>query len=225
MDIGKNVVSFYKELEIFCSEVQINPEKVIVIGASKKQNLESIQSAYSSGLKHFGENFLQEAEPKIRALGLAPCWHFIGSIQSKKAKKISSLFEWVHTVDRIKVAKKLNEFRPEDLGKLNICIQVNPDKDLNKSGIVLEETEEFISELRGYKMLRVRGLMAIPKETKNQLQQRKVFAKIRNQFEELKVTFPGLDTLSMGMSRDFKAAILEGATMIRIGTLIFGERK
>ena len=225
MDIQKNVKSFLKDVEGVCAEAKRNPETLTVIGASKSQELSLIESAYQAGIEHFGENFLQEAENKISSVTPPPCWHFIGSIQSRKAKKISSLFNWVHTVDRIKVAKLLNDHRNKSLGKLNICVQVNSENEATKSGISLEESEEFISNLSQLNMLNVRGLMALPKASRDHQQQRKSFAKIRTKLEELKKNFPYLDTLSMGMSEDYRAAIMEGATIIRIGTGIFGERK
>ena len=224
MNIEKNVKSFLEEVNRLCAEAQRNPDKLVVIGASKSHQITSIKSAYIAGIENFGENFLQEAEVKISSINPSPCWHFIGSIQSKKAKKIASLFHWVHTVDRMKVAELLNKHRPLELGKLNICVQVNLDNEASKSGIGIEESKEFISNLKQLSMLKVRGLMAIPKATKEYHHQREVFARIRLKFEDLKKTFPYLDTLSMGMSDDYKAAILEGTTMIRIGTRIFGKR-
>ena len=178
----------------------------------------------NGGIQHFGENFLQEAEPKILKIGDIPTWHFIGAIQSRKAKKIASLFDWVQTIDRIKVAKKLNQHRPLEMNKLNVCVQVNPDNEEHKSGIPLSDCKKFISELVQLERLEVRGLMSIPKATKDFEQQRKVFGRIRSCFEDLKSTYPQLDTLSIGMSGDYEAAILEGSTMIRIGTKIFGGR-
>jgi len=225
MNIEEKTKSFLKEVNQFCSRSGRNPKNIIVVGATKKQAVGSIKSAFISGVKNFGENFLQEAEPKIMKLDSGLSWHFIGSIQSRKAKKISSLFHWVQTVDRLKVAKILNENRPKECGKLNICIQVNPERELNKSGIGLGECESFIAELNSMEMLKVRGLMVIPRATKDFEQQRRGFAKIRSCFNFLKTVYPDLDTLSMGMSGDYKAAILEGTTMIRIGTNIFGERK
>ena len=224
MNIEKNVKSFLEKVNRVCNESKRDPSEVVVLGASKSQELASIKSAYLAGIQHFGENFLQEAEVKIRSIDPPPCWHFIGSIQSRKAKKISSLFHWVHTLDRFKVAKLLNDHRPNYLGKLNVCVQVNPDNEVSKSGIRLEESEEFILSLKDLYMLNVRGLMAIPKYTEDSQQQREVFAKIQIKFRELKKNFPHFDTLSMGMSEDYRSAIQEGATMIRIGTNIFGKR-
>ena len=128
----EKAISFLKEFSQTCFEIGKNPEDIIILGASKSQDINSIESAFNLGIKHFGENFLQESEHKIKGLKASPTWHFIGSVQSRKAKKISSLFQWVQTLDRLKVAKKLNENRPQYMGKLNVCIQVNPDNEKNK---------------------------------------------------------------------------------------------
>ncbi len=215
---------FVSELNKVCERAGKNSRDLTILGASKSQEVDSIETALIEGIHHFGENFLQEAEPKILKMGGTPTWHFIGTIQSRKAKKIASLFDWVQTVDRIEVAEKLNHHRPSELNKLNICVQVNPDNEEHKSGIPLSDCHKFISELVQLERLEVRGLMSIPKATKDFVQQRKVFGRIRSCFEDLKSTYPQLDTLSMGMSGDYEAAILEGSTMIRIGTKIFGKR-
>ena len=220
----ENLKPFLSEINKICEQTGKNYGDLTILGASKSQRVNSIKKAFSEGVHHFGENFLQEAEPKLLKIGNAPTWHFIGAIQSRKAKKIASLFDWVQTVDRIRVAKKLNQHRPLELNKLNVCVQVNPDREEHKSGIPLSDCKKFISELVQLERLEVRGLMSIPKATKDFEQQRKVFGRIRSCFEELKSTYPQLDTLSMGMSGDYEAAILEGSTMIRIGTKIFGER-
>ena len=215
---------FLSEINKICEQTGKKSGDLTILGASKSQRIDSIEQALSEGVHHFGENFLQEAEPKISEIGNIPTWHFIGAIQSRKAKKIASLFDWVQTIDRIKVAKKLNQHRPLELNKLNVCVQVNPDNEEHKSGIPLSDCKKFISELVLLERLEVRGLMSIPKATKDFEQQRKVFGRIRSCFEDLKSIYPQLDTLSMGMSGDYEAAILEGSTMIRIGTKIFGER-
>ena len=196
-----------------------------IIGATKGQSIESINAAISSGMSNFGENFVQEAEKKMDLVNQNAQWHFIGSIQSRKTKRIASLFHWVHSIDRVKIAQKLNIHRPIDKGGLNICIQINIDNEPNKSGIMLKDTKNFIFELQNYEMLKIRGLMSIPKPHSDLSKQRKGYEKIKNHFNELKKTFPFLDTLSMGMSGDYKAAIFEGSTMVRIGTRIFGPRE
>ena len=215
---------FLSEINKICEQTGKKSGDLTILGASKSQRIDLIKKALNEGVHHFGENFLQEAEPKILEIGNIPTWHFIGAIQSRKAKKIASLFDWVQTIDRIKVAKKLNQHRPLELNKLNVCVQVNPDNEEHKSGIPLSDCKKFISELVLLERLEVRGLMSIPKATKDFEQQRKVFGRIRSCFEDLKSIYPQLDTLSMGMSGDYEAAILEGSTMIRIGTKIFGER-
>ena len=196
-----------------------------IIGATKGQSIESIKAAISFGMSNFGENFVQEAEKKMDLVNQNAQWHFIGSIQSRKTKRIASLFHWVHSIDRVKIAQKLNIHRPIDKGGLNICIQINIDNEPNKSGIMLKDTKNFIFELQNYEMLKIRGLMSIPKPHSDLSKQRKGYEKIKNHFNELKKTFPFLDTLSMGMSGDYKAAIFEGSTMVRIGTRIFGPRE
>ena len=176
-------------------------------------------------MRHFGENYLQEAEEKIINLELNPTWHFIGAIQSRKAKKISQLFDWVHTVDSYKVAEKLNDSRPSSMNPLNICVQLNIDNEETKSGVSPDELESFIGELQYLDNLIVRGLMVIPMQRDDEYEQRKVFKKVKDIYYNLVNKGYDLDTLSMGMSSDFAAAIKEGATMIRVGTSIFGLRE
>ena len=207
-----------------CNESGRESSEVIVIGASKTQSIQSIRQAYEGGITNFGENYLQEAEGKISQLPSDITWHFIGAIQSKKSKKIARMFDWVHTIDRIEIAQLLNNARPEELGKLNVCVQVNLDKEKSKSGIDLEEVDDFLLEIQNLDNLRVRGLMAIPKPKDNE-KQRLSFKKIKNKFNELKKNYNELDTLSMGMSADYQEAIAEGSTMIRIGTNLFGPRQ
>ena len=225
MNIAHNFNSFIKEFEETCKRAKRNPNDIKIIGATKGQSIESINAAISSGMSNFGENFIQEAEKKMDLVNPNAQWHFIGSIQSRKTKKIASLFQWVHSIDRVKIAQKLNIHRPIDKGGLNICIQINIDNEPNKSGIMLKDTKNFIFELQNYEMLKIRGLMSIPKPHSDLSKQRKGYEKMKNHFNELKKTFPFLDTLSMGMSGDYKAAIFEGSTMVRIGTRIFGPRE
>ena len=207
-----------------CNESGRESSEVIAIGASKTQSIQSIRQAYEGGITNFGENYLQEAEEKISQLPSDITWHFIGAIQSKKSKKIARMFDWVHTIDRIEIAQLLNNARPEELGKLNVCVQVNLDKEKSKSGIDLEEVDDFLLEIQNLDNLTVRGLMVIPKPKDNE-KQRLSFKKIKNKFYELKKNYNGLDTLSMGMSADYQEAIAEGSTMIRIGTNLFGPRQ
>ena len=207
-----------------CNESGRESSEVIVIGASKTQSIQSIRQAYEGGITNFGENYLQEAEEKISQLPSDITWHFIGAIQSKKSKKIARMFDWVHTIDRVEIAQLLNSARPKELEKLNVCVQVNLDREESKSGINLEEVDNFLLEIESLDNLTVRGLMVIPKPKDNE-RQRLSFKKIKNKFNELKKNYNSLDTLSMGMSADYQEAIAEGSTMIRIGTNLFGPRQ
>ena len=207
-----------------CNESGRESSEVIVIGASKTQSIQSIRQAYEGGITNFGENYLQEAEKKISQLPSDITWHFIGAIQSKKSKKIARMFDWVHTIDRVEIAQLLNSARPKELERLNVCVQVNLDREESKSGINLEEVDNFLLEIESLDNLTVRGLMVIPKPKDNE-RQRLSFKKIKNKFNELKKNYNELDTLSMGMSADYQEAIAEGSTMIRIGTNLFGPRQ
>ena len=207
-----------------CNESGRESSEVIVIGASKTQSIQSIRQAYEGGITNFGENYLQEAEKKISQLPSDITWHFIGAIQSKKSKKIARMFDWVHTIDRVEIAQLLNSARPKELERLNVCVQVNLDREESKSGINLEEVDNFLLEIESLDNLNVRGLMVIPKPKDNE-RQRMSFKKIKNKFNELKKNYNELDTLSMGMSADYQEAIAEGSTMIRIGTNLFGPRQ
>ena len=202
-----------------------NPEEIILMGASKSQTVEQIEQAYENGVFHFGENYLQEAETKISKIEKNIIWHFIGSIQTKKTKKIARLFDWVHTVDSLKIAEKLNDARPSSRGPLNICLQVNIDNEETKSGILKEEIDDFLTSLTSLKNIKTRGLMIIPKPRHTAEEQSEVFSDLKLKLDSLKSKFPELDTLSMGMSSDYLVAIQEGATILRIGTGIFGARK
>ena len=223
--ISKNIQKIYDDFQENCKLSERNPKNLTLIGASKSQSIANIQEAYDAGLKNFGENYLQEAENKIKSLEGDFIWHFIGSIQSRKAKKIAEIFDWVHTVENTKVAKKLNIARPHSKGPLNICIQVNIDSEESKSGLHLDDLDGFIEESRNLENINVRGLMVIPKPRESIEEQKKVFRKVKETYLNLIEKGNDLDTLSMGMSSDYGSAIQEGATMVRIGTGIFGPRK
>ena len=195
------------------------------MGASKSQTIEDIEKAYENGISHFGENYLQEAESKIKKIRKNIIWHFIGSIQTRKTKKIASLFDWVHTVDSLKIAERLNEARPSSKGPLNVCLQVNIDNEKTKSGVLKEEIDDFLTTLITLKNIKTRGLMIIPKPRQTTKEQSEIFLDLKLKLNSLKSKFPELDTLSMGMSSDYLVAIQEGATIVRIGTGIFGARK
>mgnify|MGYP001158602428 FL=1 len=222
--ISENIKKIKNTIHECCKNCNKDPEEIILIGASKSQSISTIKEALNSGLTHFGENYLQEAEEKMDEVGDGVIWHFIGSIQSRKAKRISELFDWVHTVDSLKVAKKLDTFRPIEKGPLNIFVQINIDNEETKSGLKVDELEKFLYEVIKLKNLELRGLMAIPRPREKEVDQRQVFRQIRDELINLQNKGFKLDMLSMGMSSDYGAAIKEGATMIRIGTDLFGKR-
>ncbi len=194
-----------------------------LIAVSKSHPASAIREAYGLGQRDFGENYLQEALSKQEQLqDLAIAWHFIGPIQSKKTRPLASHFAWVHSVDRLKIAQRLSEQRPEELPPLNICIQVNVSGEASKSGIAISELRELAEAVVELPRLRLRGLMAIPAPDTDTANQRLAFRRLREALTSLDL--PGLDTLSMGMSDDLEAAVAEGATLVRIGTAIFGAR-
>jgi hypothetical protein len=198
---------------------------VALLAVSKRKPASAIEAAMSAGQTRFGENHLQEAVPKIEALGRVGLeWHYIGPIQSNKTRPIATQFDWVHGVDRLKVATRLSEQRPEDLEALQVCIQVNVSGEDSKSGVTLDEINELAHAVSELPRLRLRGLMTIPRPETDFESQRKPFSVLRARLDQLNQSGLSLDTLSMGMTDDMEAAIAEGATIVRIGTAIFGTR-
>jgi pyridoxal phosphate enzyme (YggS family) len=198
---------------------------VRLLAVSKTFPAEAVREAYRGGQVAFGENYLQEALHKIGALRDLPLeWHFIGPIQSNKTRAIAESFAWVHSVDRLKIAERLSAQRPAHLPPLNICLQVNVSGEESKSGVAPAEVVQLAQEIARLPRLKLRGLMAIPAPATGETAQRAPFAQMRALLEQLKSQGIMLDTLSMGMSYDYPAAILEGATIVRIGTAIFGVR-
>lgn len=206
------------------------PDSVRLLAVSKKQSADKIRELYLQGQKAFGENYLQEALEK-QAL-LKDCdieWHFIGHIQSNKTKEIAENFSWVQSVDRFKIAKRLNDQRPSDFPPLNICIEVNIDREKNKSGVMPEDLLALAKEIMPFENLRLRGLMIIPE--KNNIKAFQEAAQLQTELAAYLEKFSSqnkkpcaIDTLSMGMSADFDAAIKAGSTMVRVGTALFGVR-
>jgi len=221
---SENIQKIILDIKENCNLSKRSVEDVILIGASKSQTIEKIIVAYEEGIKNFGENYLQEAEEKISKLDQDIIWHFIGSIQSRKAKRIAEMFDWVHTIDSFKVAEKLNSSRPKSKGALNACLQLNIDDEESKSGLKIENLEEIIQKIEALENLKIRGLMVIPKPRDSEEEQREVFRKVKEIYDSLVRQGHNFDTLSMGMTSDYGVAIQEGATMIRIGTGIFGPR-
>lgn len=199
---------------------------VKLVAVTKGQSIEAIKEAIKAGQKCFGESYLQEALPKIYALQEYNLeWHFIGPIQTNKTKKIAENFSWIHSVDRIKIAERLNNQVPKNLAPLNICIEINASEEPSKSGVYFSDLEKIANRITDLPNLQLHGLMAIPERTLDFEKQRENFHKILLTQQELITKGFKLDTLSMGMSDDFEAAIAEGATIVRIGSAIFGERE
>ena len=197
---------------------------VQLLAVSKTKPAAGIAALYRLGQRHFAENYLQEALAKQQQLGAFNItWHFIGPIQSNKTKPIACHFDWVHSVDRLKIAQRLSEQRPEHLPPLNICLQVNISQEGSKSGVSLEELPGLIEAASLLPRLRLRGVMAIPGAESNYQKQRQPYKQLYEAVQRL--NRPELDSFSFGMSGDLKAAIMEGATMVRIGTALFGERQ
>jgi len=199
------------------------PGSVLLLAVSKTKPSEDIAAAYQSGQRHFGENYLQEALRKQQELGVyAITWHFIGPIQSNKTKPLATHFDWVHSVDSLKIAKRLSEQRPAHLPPLNICLQVNISDEPSKSGITLAELPELCEQVAQLPNLKLRGVMAIPAPQQDFDLQRQPYRALYQAVAKL--DRPELDTFSFGMTGDLKAAIAEGSTIVRIGTALFGER-
>jgi hypothetical protein len=200
--------------------------EVVLVAASKTFPAGHIAQAHAAGQNAFGENFVQEAVAKITKLAALPLeWHFLGPIQSNKTSPIAQHFQWVHSIEREKIAQRLNAARPAGLPPLNVLIQVNVSGEASKSGIRPGDEEKLAAAIARLPRLRLRGLMAIPEPTPDATLQRRRFALLRERKEQLAARGYALDTLSMGMSDDLEAAIAEGATMVRIGTAIFGKRR
>ena len=199
---------------------------VRLLAVSKTRPVNDIQAAISAGQTDFGENYMQEAIDKITEINDPHInWHFIGPVQSNKTGAISEHFQWVHSINRIKIARRLNDSRPEHLPPLNICLQVNISNEDTKSGVSLSELKNLAHYCSTLPRLRLCGLMTLPAFSENFEQQRAPFKQLREALFQLQSSFPSLDTLSMGTTHDMEAAIAEGATIVRIGTAIFGDRK
>ncbi|HBP41850.1 MAG: YggS family pyridoxal phosphate-dependent enzyme [Vreelandella alkaliphila] len=203
-------------------------DSATLLAVSKTKPASMIRQAWQHGQREFGENYLQEAlEKQVELADLdGIVWHFIGPLQSNKTRAVAESFAWVHSVDRLKIAKRLSEQRPEHLPPLNICLQVNISREASKSGVMPDEVMALAKEVAALPRLCLRGLMAIPAPANSLAEQRAPLAALRQLLETLQTALPDapLDTLSMGMSDDLEAAVLEGATLVRLGTAIFGAR-
>lgn len=202
-----------------------DPSELTLVAVSKTRPAADLQALIDLGQQHFGENYLQEALPKIDALRPQRLvWHFIGQLQSNKTAPVAEYFDWVHTVDRLKLVQRLAAQRPFHAPPLNVCVQVKLEDEPTKGGATAAELPALLDAVAGAPQLRLRGLMTLPPAETAETDQRRWFAALREIFQQRQRQHPGMDTLSMGMSADLEAAILEGATLIRIGTALFGER-
>lgn len=225
IEIAKNLAHVQQTIRAAQQQYGRAPGSVRLLAVSKTQSVAIIQQAVDAGQYIFGENYLQEALTKIAAFKHKQLeWHFIGSIQSNKTKQLAENFDWIQSVDRLSIAERLSAQRPDYLPALNICIQVNLENEATKSGISLTELPELAWAINALPNLQLRGLMAIPMPHITFSAQRQAFHKLHAVFIELQQQGLHLDTLSMGMSHDFTAAIAEGSTLVRIGTAIFGAR-
>jgi PLP dependent protein len=198
---------------------------VKVLAVSKTRTIQDIITAAEHGQHDFGENYVQEAVAKITSLERHNLvWHFIGPVQSNKTQLIATYFDWVHSVDRIKIVKRLNDTRPEHLAPINLCIQINISDEPKKAGIHPDELGQMIAGCSDFPRIRIRGLMALPKPSDDFGQQRLSFRALKKLLDKINKSDRRYDTLSMGTSHDFEAAIAEGSTIVRIGTAIFGAR-
>lgn len=208
-----------------CQKAHRDPASVLLLAVSKTQPAASIREAHAAGQRSFGENYVQEGVEKITELADLPLeWHFIGPLQSNKTRAVAEHFDWVHGIDRLKIAQRLADARPPQRAPLNVCIQVNVSGEASKSGIAPHEAGELARAVAALPGLRLRGLMAIPEPTSHAALQHQRFRLLADLLHDLSPALPGLDTLSMGMSEDLEAAIAEGATIVRVGTAIFGAR-
>ncbi|KZX62124.1 YggS family pyridoxal phosphate enzyme [Alcanivorax sp. HI0033] len=223
-DSKSPLVQVNTQINAFCEQSGRASDSVQLLAVSKTRTADEVARLADQGQRHFGENYLQEALDKIAALqGKELVWHFIGPIQSNKTRDIAAHFDWVHSVDRLKVARRLSDQRPTGLAPLNVCIQVNVDDEDSKSGIPLDAVPALAEQIAALPNLRLRGLMAIPLANSED-NSRGAFRQLAMTLSQLRNTMPSLDTLSMGMSADFGVAIEEGATIVRVGTALFGPR-
>ncbi len=220
-----NLLTVRERIARACERAGRRPESVLLLAVSKTFPAEAVRAVAEAGQRHFGENYVQEGADKIAILanpGLV--WHFIGPVQSNKTRPIAQCFQWVHTIERDKIARRLSEQRDPGLPPLEVCLEVNVSGEDSKSGVAPEEVVGLAERVAQMPRLRLRGLMAIPEPTSEESIQRARFAQLRKLLDECNRRGHDMDTLSMGMSADLEAAVMEGATIVRVGTAIFGER-
>ncbi|MBF7071996.1 YggS family pyridoxal phosphate-dependent enzyme [Glaciecola sp. MH2013] len=224
--IADNIDTVKAQIKACAKQAGRDENNIELLAVSKTKPVSDIVLAYEAGHRNFGENYVQEGVDKITELKHLPdiIWHFIGPLQSNKTRLVAENFDWMHSVDRYKIAKRLNDQRPAFAAPLNICVQINIDEEETKTGILPQNLMPMLAQLTSLSKLRVRGLMAIPKSTKVPSEQIASLRKMQTLFEAAKQSYPEFDTLSIGMSNDLASAITCGSTMVRVGTAIFGAR-
>ena len=225
--IGVNLQQVRARIVTACTAAGRDPASVRLLAVSKTFPAEAVREARAAGQLAFGENYAQEGLAKIEALSDLRAeleWHCIGPLQSNKTRPVAARFDWVHSIDRLKIAERLSEQRPAQLPALQVCLQVNVDAGANKSGVAPDEALALARAVSALPRLRLRGLMAIPEPAPDFEAQRAVFLRAAAVFEEMRGAGLGVDTLSLGMSADLEAAIAAGSTLVRVGTAIFGKR-
>ncbi|QBQ63298.1 YggS family pyridoxal phosphate-dependent enzyme [Actinobacillus indolicus] len=226
MSISQNLATISQQIQQYCQQANRPEQSVKLLAVSKTKPISAIAEAIEAGQRAFGENYVQEGIEKIQHFANNDTleWHFIGLLQSNKTRPVAEHFDWVQTIDRLKIVQRLSEQRPEHLPELNVLIQINISDEASKSGISAKEMLELATQISQLPRLKLRGLMAIPKPESEPEQQKIALAQMNELFLQLQSKFEGIDTLSMGMSDDMQSAIECGSTMVRIGTAIFGAR-
>ncbi|MDG1255348.1 MAG: YggS family pyridoxal phosphate-dependent enzyme [Glaciecola sp.] len=225
--IANHLENTLYQISVAAKLAQRDPATIQLLAVSKTKPVSDLVLAYQAGQRHFGENYVQEGVEKTLALAHLNdiIWHFIGPIQSNKSKFIAQHFAWCHSIDRLKIAQRLNNQRLPSQAPLQICIQINIDNEASKAGIAPEDLMSIAAEIEQMEHLTLRGIMAIPKASDDYATQLSSFGRLAALYEQLKTRYPQVDTLSMGMSGDLNAAIASGSTMVRVGTGIFGKRQ
>ena len=228
--VQDNLITIKNKIHKIALDCDRDPNTIELIAVSKTKPVTSIAQAIEAGQLSFGENYVQEGVEKITYFkqnmpDTLITWHFIGPLQSNKSRLVAENFDWMHTIDRFKIAQRLNAQRPANMDKLNVLIQVNISNEESKSGVQADEVADLINQIITLPNLRLRGLMAIPEIENDFAKQLEVFKQMSQLLASLKTDYPFLDTLSMGMSGDMPAAIVAGSTMVRIGSAIFGARQ
>lgn len=227
--IQQNLEAVRSRISAAAQDCGRSPEEVTLLAVSKTKPVSAIEEAIAAGQRTFGENYVQEGVSKIQHFAQTPYgaeleWHFIGPLQSNKSRLVAEHFDWIHTIDRVKIAQRLSEQRPVECAPLNVLIQINISDESSKSGIELSELDALAAQVAEMPNLRLRGVMAIPAPEDDPAKQKAVFEQMEQAFLALKTQYPHIDTLSMGMTHDMAAAITAGSTLVRIGTAIFGAR-